>query len=99
MKTSILLSTTRAASFWVGSSTGLLLAWRTSVVPIILEKLRSVRIDDEEYHERYGIATLGHVGLRKQVIVRVRVHGFGIANVGPVQVEDEVAEGGERENS
>jgi hypothetical protein len=31
--------------------------------------------------------------------MRIGIHGFGIAYVGPVQVEDKVAEGGERKDS
>jgi hypothetical protein len=61
--------------------------------------LSSLRINDEEDHERDGISTLSHVGLGEQVITRVGIHCFGIAYVGPVQIEDEVAEGREWEDS
>ena len=35
---------------------------------------------------------LAHIRLGKQVIVRICIHGFGIADIGPVQVENKVAE-------
>jgi hypothetical protein len=34
------------------------------------------------------------MGLGKQIIVRICIHGFGIAYIGSIQVENEVAESG-----
>jgi hypothetical protein len=63
------------------------------------ESWSSLRINDEEDHERDGISTLSHVGLGEQVIARVDIHCFGIPYVRTVQIEDEVAEGGKRKDS
>ena len=46
----------------------------------------NLRIDDEEHHERHDITLLAHIGLGKQIVLRVCVHGFGVAYIRSVDV-------------
>lgn len=40
-----------------------------------------------------------HINFGEQVILRVCVHGFRITHIGPVDVQDEVAESRQREDT
>lgn len=52
-----------------------------------------VRIDNKVYHQRHSVTHFTHASFRQQVVARSRVHSFRIADVGSIDVEDEVAEG------
>jgi hypothetical protein len=57
-----------------------------------MNTIETVRIDDEIYHQRHGVAIVAHGSLRKQVVIRGRIHCFRIANVRSIEIEDQITE-------